>query len=188
MTQSFFVPPSLPSATGVDQAAGGAFQPQGNAPGSSLRAFANAMDAASGASGPAQVVPAQFVPGADAPQAATGVQGTTAPAQAAPADDAARQRAIDGLELDAPVAGAGAAAANGGIGTGQAILDGLSRIRGAFDGGLQRVNDKVAATDMDVSDMMGLQMEVVQYSMMVDVSSKLAGKSTQAMDTLMKAQ
>ncbi|MCL3883302.1 type III secretion system inner rod subunit SctI [Marivita sp. GX14005] len=184
MSHSVYLPPSVGQGGLADAAGSAGAAPQ--APGgSSLRAFANAMDAASGAHGPAQITPVQFVPGAEAAQAPSGVQSAS---PAAASDEAVRQRAIDGLELDAPVAGAAGAAAEGGIGTGQTILDGLARIRGAFDGGLERVNSKVAATDLDVSDMMGLQMEVVQYSMMVDVSSKLAGKSTQAMDTLMKAQ
>ena len=41
---------------------------------------------------------------------------------------------------------------------------------------------------LDARTLMSLQAEVVRYTVLVDVSSKLAGKSTQALDALMKGQ
>jgi type III secretion system YscI/HrpB-like protein len=39
-----------------------------------------------------------------------------------------------------------------------------------------------------VNTLLAVQMEVVNFSMLVDVTSKLTGKSTQAFDTLLKGQ
>ncbi|WP_417277774.1 hypothetical protein [Celeribacter sp.] len=71
---------------------------------------------------------------------------------------------------------------------GQTILSGLERLRGAFDGKIGSVGARMENTEMSVQAMVSLQAEVVEYSVLVDVSSKLAGKSTQAMDSLMKGQ
>lgn len=93
----------------------------------------------------------------------------------------ANERALEGLELGqtAPVKD----------GPGQTILNGLERIRGAFDSQITNMSTQVTEGQvMDVTTMMNIQREVVQYSVLVDVSSKLAGKSTQALDTLMKGQ
>jgi type III secretion system YscI/HrpB-like protein len=43
-------------------------------------------------------------------------------------------------------------------------------------------------SSQDASMLMSMQMEVVNYTLMVDVTSKLTGKSTQSFDTLMKGQ
>ena len=72
--------------------------------------------------------------------------------------------------------------------TGQSILSGLERLRGVFDTQYSALNGNVTGVQMDVGQMMALQAEVVKYSVLVDVTSKLAGKSTQAMDSLMKGQ
>ena len=40
----------------------------------------------------------------------------------------------------------------------------------------------------DYNRMMELQAQLVEFSLVVDVTSKLAGKSTQALDSLLKGQ
>lgn len=72
---------------------------------------------------------------------------------------------------------------------GDAILSGLEQLRGVFDRSLANVND-IAGSDavMNIGQMVELQAQVTQFSLLVDVSSKLAGKSTQAMDSLMRGQ
>ncbi|WP_163850649.1 type III secretion system inner rod subunit SctI [Pseudooceanicola aestuarii] len=87
-------------------------------------------------------------------------------------------RALRGLDL-APQADQG---------PGSSILNGLERLRGTFDDSLAAVKSHTDGTRMDVSTLVAIQTEVVQYSVLVDVSSKLAGKSTQALDSLMKGQ
>ncbi len=77
--------------------------------------------------------------------------------------------------------------------TGQGIIDGLSRLRGVFDSQEQAITG-ISSTDpggtrlTNSSELINLQLEVVKYSMLMDVTSKLAGKSTQTFDTLMKGQ
>jgi type III secretion system YscI/HrpB-like protein len=106
---------------------------------------------------------------------ADAVDGATAPDPQSAADRAAR-----GLDLD-PVARADE-------GPGTTILSGLERLRGVFDSQITSVHQESTGATMDVVTMMNIQAEVVQYSVLVDVTSKLAGKSTQALDSLMKGQ
>ncbi len=121
---------------------------------------------------PVQV--AQLAPtgGATATDAVTPVGETTA------AD--ARARAAEGLDLNRP----NATPDN----SGTSILNGLEQLRSVFDKQHTSVASRIEGTTMDVSSMMALQADVVKYTVLVDVSSKLAGKSTQAMDSLMKGQ
>lgn len=71
---------------------------------------------------------------------------------------------------------------------GDLILEGLSRLRGTFDSQISSINAHLADPDLSVNKMMAMQMEVAQFSLLVDVTSKLAGKTTQSIDTLMKGQ
>ena len=165
-----------------------------NAGGSSLQAFNQALEKAQTASGSTvtidgmQVTNIQQVQAVGLVEAPAGTGAANGAGVPLPADvdQNARQNAIDGLGLGAEAA-TGVASAEGSTG-GQSILDGLSRIRGAFDEQLAGVNEKVMGSSMDVTSMMAVHADVVKYSLLVDVSSKLAGKSTQAVDTLMKGQ
>lgn len=94
----------------------------------------------------------------------------------------ARNRAAEGLELRNPDQ------SNRAENSGATILNGLEQLRGAFDKNFTSVSDRIQGTEMNVASMIALQAEVVKFSVLVDVSSKLAGKSTQAMDSLMKGQ
>jgi type III secretion system YscI/HrpB-like protein len=99
-----------------------------------------------------------------------------------PADAAnAANRAVMGLELDGE--------ADDTAGTGTAILEGLGKLRGVFDSQLDGVAQRSTVTNpYDSIGMMQLQAELFEFSLVVDVTSKLAGKSTQALDSLMKGQ
>ena len=106
-------------------------------------------------------------------------QGVQAARPADGADRSARDDALRSLELD------GVAAP--GVPTGDTILGGLSRLREAFDVQQARLQD-MASMPPDPSNLVAVQLEVVQYGMLVDVTSKLTGKATQSFDTLMKGQ
>ncbi|NIZ12011.1 EscI/YscI/HrpB family type III secretion system inner rod protein [Phaeobacter sp. HF9A] len=95
---------------------------------------------------------------------------------------AADDRAASGLGLAGPEVGSVEAT------PGQTILSGLERMRSVFDDKIGGIGNRMEHTEMSVQAMVSLQAEVVEYSVLVDVSSKLAGKSTQAMDSLMKGQ
>lgn len=99
-----------------------------------------------------------------------------------PADAAsAANRAVQGLELDGDAADAPP--------TGTTILEGLGQLRGLFDNKLDGVAQRSLLTNpYDSIGIMQLQAELVEFSLVVDVTSKLAGKSTQALDSLMKGQ
>lgn len=71
---------------------------------------------------------------------------------------------------------------------GDVILDGLSRLRSAFDGQADKVVDVSSSSVSGTEKLIDTQMEIVKYSLLMDVTSKLVGKSTQTFDTLMKGQ
>ncbi len=100
----------------------------------------------------------------------------------APVDLDANERARRALQLGEPQP-----SNSGGAGSGDAILNGLQKLRGVFDAQHARLND-VMAGPVDTGSLMKMQMEVVNFSVLVDVASKLTGKSTQAFETLLKGQ
>ncbi|MBC8130274.1 MAG: type III secretion system inner rod subunit SctI, partial [Rhizobiaceae bacterium] len=71
---------------------------------------------------------------------------------------------------------------------GDSILDGIQRLRGVFDAREARIADLMDGRTMDAGTLMAMQMEVANFTLLVDITSKLTGKSTQALDTLMKGQ
>lgn len=115
--------------------------------------------------------------------AGTGPTEPAAPVQGPAAADAAdaRDRARRALDLDA---GKGSASPAGG----DLILDGLQKLRGAFDARQGKVAKLADGAPIDTNTLLSMQVEVVNYTLLVDVTSKLTGKSTQAFDTLMKGQ
>lgn len=103
---------------------------------------------------------------------------TDAAQAAQPADQGARGDTLRTLELNqlaSPLSS-----------TGDAILGGLSRLRETFDIQQTRLGQMVNGST--AAELVAVQLEVVQYSMLVDVTSKLTGKATQSFDTLMKGQ
>lgn len=120
----------------------------------------------------------------DAVEAEKAARGTTAAEQQG-ITATERQRTIDTLGLDATAAE--------GLRTGDTILNGLSKLRSVFDAQQARIADVISAdaaggTAATSASLMAAQFEVVQYTMLVDVTSKLTGKATQSFDTLMKGQ
>lgn len=151
--------------------------------GTSMARFSDAMRAAEqGGVQVAQVTGTSTITDAGTVPATTPVNVTTPVNSAQPNGSVdsttAAERAVQGLDLGATVD----------TGPGQSILSGLERLRGVFDSQIGSVNERSTGTAMDVVTMMNIQAEVVQYSVLVDVTSKLAGKSTQALDSLMKGQ
>ena len=71
---------------------------------------------------------------------------------------------------------------------GDTILGGMTKLRGAFDERQARINGIMKGNVVDTNALLAMQMEVAQYTILVDVSSKLTGKTTQSLDTLMKGQ
>ena len=95
---------------------------------------------------------------------------------------AARNRALRGLDLEKSAVDAKPNE------TGDSILDGLSRLRGVFDNQENAITSIASSPLTGADKLVTLQLEVVKYSMLMDMTSKLTGKSTQAFDTLMKGQ
>lgn len=71
---------------------------------------------------------------------------------------------------------------------GDAILGGLQRLRGTLDARHTRIGSLMEGNSVDTNSLIAIQMEVAQYTLLVDVSSKLTGKATSSLDTLMKGQ
>jgi type III secretion system YscI/HrpB-like protein len=99
--------------------------------------------------------------------------GTTADAQ---------ERARRGLNLD-PAHAAPPKPTHG-----EAILHGLENIRSAFGAQEARLNNLMSRPAADTNTLLAMQMEVTKFSVLVDVTSKLVGKSTQAFESLLKGQ
>lgn len=108
-------------------------------------------------------------------EVATGAVGEASPA----AGDQARAR--QALEL-------GVAPDTSRTETGDAILGGMQKLRGAFDASFSRIGDISRSNLSGVETVIEMQREVVHYSLLIDVTSKLVGKATQAADQLMKGQ
>lgn len=140
------------------------------APNSAVARFDEAMHAAS-APAPVQFAQVQQANSVTDAVPLTAVPGAGRPIEAT----SATERAVRGLELTDE-------------GPGQSILDGLGRLRSIFDTQTNAVADITTGQVLDATTLMSLQAEVVRYTVLVDVSSKLAGKSTQALDALMKGQ
>lgn len=102
--------------------------------------------------------------------------------ETAQADLDAQQRARRGLGLE----GAESEAVKSE--PGDMILDGLQKLRGVFDARETRVAELMNRSTLDAGTLMAVQMEVANFTLLVDISSKLTGKSAQALDTLMKGQ
>lgn len=134
-----------------------------------VQLFENAMQRQGGAA--AAVAPTPSV-AAQPPVAATGQ------ADAAGALDRARQ----GLGLQGapgvvpPPAG------------GDMILEGMQKLRGVFDKSEGRVSEVMKSAGTDAGSLMQMQLELTNFTLLVDLSSKLTGKTTQVFDTLMKGQ
>jgi type III secretion system YscI/HrpB-like protein len=117
------------------------------------------------------------------------VDATSKVLPAKPATDAAgsttadaAERARRGLNLD-PANAAQQRPAHG-----EAILNGLQNIRGVFGAQEARINDIISRPAADTNTLLTMQMEVTKFSVLVDVTSKLVGKSTQAFESLLKGQ
>ena len=71
---------------------------------------------------------------------------------------------------------------------GDAILSGLGRMRSVFSKQEAGLANTMASTSASVESMLHLQMNMVQYSLLIDVASKITGKLTQSVDSLVKGQ
>ncbi len=97
------------------------------------------------------------------------------------------ERALAGVSIGQAVQGTDVASAVGDP-RGQMILDGLSELRSAFDSRASSVYVSSSQSMSGAERLIQTQVELVKYSLLIDVTSKLVGKSTQAIDTLMKGQ
>lgn len=98
---------------------------------------------------------------------------------ASSSDPAARARRA--LQLDAPDQSTAPA------GGGDAILDGIQKLRNVFG----KEVSSLAATNTNISSSEGLfrvQAVAAEFSLFMDVSSKLAGKASQVFESLLKGQ
>lgn len=71
---------------------------------------------------------------------------------------------------------------------GDTILGGIQKLRSVFDARHAHITDIMSSGAATTQGLMAMQMELAQYTVMVDVSSKLTGKASSSLDTLMKGQ
>lgn len=96
-------------------------------------------------------------------------------------DIGADERARQGLGLDGVAEQTPPSA-------GDMILDGMKQLRGIFDVREAHIAELMSSQTVNANTLMAMQMEVANFTLLVDISSKLTGKTTQALDTLMKGQ
>ncbi|GGA64948.1 hypothetical protein GCM10011385_18440 [Nitratireductor aestuarii] len=94
-------------------------------------------------------------------------------------------------KMDVPDTSASQAAGRGiqpidGAGGDDALLRGLERLRSTFDVQEARVNELMSGASTDPDGLITMQFVMMNYSILIDVTSKLAGKAAQGLDTLMK--
>lgn len=148
--------------------------PQIEAPVAEVQRFAQSFDRVAQAGTTAPIA----VPAPVAVQQPAIVQ---PPAQAADAVTSAeaqeRARRTLGLEPGAAPRAAG-----------DKILDSIQGLRQVFDAQKAAVTHFAAKPDLNGINLVSMQLEVTKYTLLVDVTSKLAGKSTQAFESLLKSQ
>jgi type III secretion system YscI/HrpB-like protein len=71
---------------------------------------------------------------------------------------------------------------------GDAILSGLKKLQGVFADREQQLNQTIESPSLSAQSLMRIQMDMVQYTLMIDVASKVSGKLTQSVDSLVKGQ
>ena len=129
-----------------------------------------------------QVAQLGTTPGTDS---ATRLPGAGGEVQASPES---RDRALRGFGFDEVAKPNETGIGGNPVSTGDSILEGLKRLRGAFDTQATSLAQMNQSGSMSAGEMLALQVEVVKYGLLIDVTSKLTGKSTQAFDTLLKGQ
>jgi hypothetical protein len=134
--------------------------------------FLAAMDRANVASA-AETQPVDGAANAVASKAATDGAGSTT--------TNAAERARRALDLDP-------SRASQKVGHGDSILHGLQSLSGVFAAQEARINSLGSRPASDINTLFSIQLEVAKFSALVDVTSKLTGKSTQVLDTLLKGQ
>lgn len=172
-------PVDLVRASNLDTALNGAQSVQ------KVAAFDAAMARQSGGSQfvPVQTAQVGTTSAVAATNAATAPQATQAAQAVQASQDTDALRARRALDLDGAKASGSSPSAEG-----DAILQGLEGLRGQFDRSMARVNTVLGAQNVDAKTLLAVQVEVVNFTMMVDMTSKLTGKSTQTLDSLMKGQ
>jgi type III secretion system YscI/HrpB-like protein len=74
---------------------------------------------------------------------------------------------------------------------GDAILDGIERMKLERDQSVERINDRLASADgqpLSIEDTMKLQFELMQLNIQQDLTTKVADKSSQGVQQLFKNQ
>jgi type III secretion system YscI/HrpB-like protein len=71
---------------------------------------------------------------------------------------------------------------------GDAILSGLGKLQGIFANKQGELTSAINSGSLSAQSLMKVQMDLVQYTLLIDVASKVTGKVTQSVDTLVKGQ
>ncbi|MBB3950325.1 type III secretion system inner rod subunit SctI [Aureimonas jatrophae] len=128
----------------------------------------------------------------DAMQRQNGAVAATAPAPVVSQPPVAATGQVDAAgALDRARQGFGLQGVPGAVpppASGDMILEGMQKLRGVFDRSEGRVSDVMSRGSTDAGSLMQMQLELTNFTLLVDLSSKLTGKTTQVFDTLMKGQ
>ena len=95
---------------------------------------------------------------------------------------------VPGAEADLPVHAIHDVKAGSGTSLGDRILNGLGKLNEDSKAAIDQVEAAGAKVEMNPSDLLKAQYSLVQVSVQQDVMSKVVGKATQTLDTLLKNQ
>ena len=74
------------------------------------------------------------------------------------------------------------------VNPGDTILSGLKKLQGEFSDKQSTLVRDIDEPSTSTNALLKLQMDMVQYTLMIDIASKITGKMTQAVDSLTKGQ
>ena len=96
--------------------------------------------------------------------------------------------ATPGADSDLPVQAIHDVHAGSGTSLGDRILNGLGKLNEDSKAAIDQVEAAGAKVEMNPSDLLKAQYALMQVSVQQDVTSKVVGKATQTLDTLLKNQ
>jgi type III secretion protein I len=102
-----------------------------------------------------------------------------------------QQNGVGPAEQNAPATADKVAKADQPGSIGDAILEGMEKVKESRDEGVKKVNeilDKSGDEPMDIQDVMRLQVELMELNLQTEVTTKAADKSNQGVQTLLKNQ
>jgi type III secretion system YscI/HrpB-like protein len=106
-------------------------------------------------------------------------------------DEVGKARFLKAMEGSGPERNAQTAACREGSDgqcIGDAMLNNIQKIKADYDTAVEKINLSVSAVEITPQGLLRLQLEIARLQLQEDLMAKVASKSTQNVDTLLKSQ